>query len=261
MMTIPADSSFDLDAALKVAMDTARDAGLFLRGHFGQPLQVSELKRFDIKLELDVLAQDRITNHLLSAYPDHALYGEEGVAGNAASEYQWVVDPLDGTVNFFYGIPHYCVSIALRRGSDILLGAIYDPMLDEMWSATIDQPALLNGKPCRVSPRSSLGEAVITVGFAKSESAMEVGMIRYRQLASKVRKMRMMGSAALAMTYIASGRFDAYIESTISLWDIAAGQLIIEQAGGRVSLQPSPTNPDKFSIVASNRNLHEQFIE
>lgn len=242
-------------------MDTARDAGGFLRESFGQPAKVNGLERFDIKLELDVQTQDRITNRLLGSYPDHALYGEEGVAGNAASEYQWIVDPLDGTVNYYYGIPHYCVSIALRRGTDILVGAIYDPMLDEMWSAVVGEPALLNGEPCRVSPRATLGESVITVGFAKSESAMEVGLARYRQLASRVRKMRMMGSAALAMTYIACGRFDAYIESTISLWDIAAGKLIIEQAGGRVSLRPSPTNPDKFAIVASNALLHDEFLD
>ncbi len=263
MSTSTADTAppIDLAAALEVAADSARDAGKYLRGQFGLPLHVNELKRFDIKLEIDVKTQDRITNRLLAAYPEHALYGEEGVAGNPASEFQWVVDPLDGTVNYFYGIPHYCVSIALRHGQDLLIGAIYDPMLDEMWTAAVGEPTLLNGQPCRVSQRASLDEAVITVGFAKSESAMEAGLARYRQLASRVRKMRMMGSAALAMTYIACGRLDAYIESTISLWDIAAGKLIIEGAGGRVSLNPSAAQPDKFSIVASNGRLHEEFLD
>lgn len=251
----------DIAAALEVAADSARDAGGYLREQFGEPLHVSEVKRFDIKLEIDVKTQDRITNRLLAAYPEHAIYGEEGVAGNSASEFQWIVDPLDGTVNYFYGIPHYCVSIALRRGQELLVGAIYDPMLDEMWTAAAGGPSLLNGKPCRVSRRASLGESVITVGFAKSESAMEAGLARYRTLASRVRKMRMMGSAALAMTYIACGRLDAYIESTISLWDIAAGKLIVEGAGGRVSLTPSPAHPDKFGIVASNGLLHDEFLD
>ena len=119
---------------LAAANAAARSAGALLRQHFGAPLDVNEFHAHDIKLELDVRAQELITAALLGQFPDHAIFGEEGIAGNQASEYQWIVDPIDGTVNYFYGIPHYCISIALRRGEEIQLGVIYDPARDELWA-------------------------------------------------------------------------------------------------------------------------------
>src|SRR5215213_764267 len=145
---------------LETAIAAAHSAGELLRSSFGQPLDVNAFEAHDIKLELDVRTQELITNHLLGAFPDHALYGEEGIAGNQASEYQWIVDPIDGTVNYFYSLPHFCISIALRRGEEIQLGVILDPMRDELWAVVRGAPATLNGAPIRVSQRTKLSDAI-----------------------------------------------------------------------------------------------------
>ncbi len=117
---------------LSTAIEAARTAGALLRENFGTPLDVNSLEAHDIKLDLDVRSQDLITKLILDRFPDHAIYGEEGIAGNQAGEFQWIVDPIDGTVNYFYSIPHFCVSIALRERGEIILGVIYDPMRDEL---------------------------------------------------------------------------------------------------------------------------------
>lgn len=240
---------------LEVATQAARQAGAFLKEHFGQTLEVDEAKHHDIKLALDRESQELITRVLLDAFPDHALYGEEGIAGNQDSDYQWIVDPIDGTVNFFYGIPHYCVSIALRHKGELIVGVIYDPSMDDLWEVEKGGPALLNGKEIQVSPRTKLEECALFVGCGKDEDSLSTGLERFRKASLKARKMRMMGSAALGMAYIATGRLDAYVESRISLWDIAAGQLLLEAAGGKTDLTPLPDHPDAWSIVATNGKI------
>jgi len=241
---------------LDTATRAAREAGALLREHYERDLQVDELLEHDIKLEMDVRAQDRIARCLLDAHPDHSILGEEGedILGDPSSEFQWIVDPIDGTVNYYFGIPHFCVSIALHRNGEPLVGVIYDPMLDELFSVGPDSPPARNGRPIRVSRRAALAEAVITVGFSKSNESMEVGIERYKRIAKQVRKTRMLGSAALGMAYIACGRLDAYIEEAVSLWDVAAGELLIERAGGRVVRLPKPGS-DKFGVISSNGNL------
>jgi myo-inositol-1(or 4)-monophosphatase len=240
---------------LEVAKGAAQTAGELLRTHFEKPLMVKATTAHDIKLEVDVLAQNLITKILLERFPEHALYGEEGIVGDQSSDHQWVVDPLDGTVNFFYGIPHFCVSIALRFRGEVIVGVIYDPMRDELWSAEKGQPPRLNGKPVRVSSRAALAEAVVSIGLAKTSATIDAGLPLLEQMVHQVRKCRMLGSAALDMAYVACGRLDAYIEQGISLWDIAAGWLLIEAAGGRVEMQARTDAPDKFRIVASNGRL------
>ncbi len=223
-----------------------------MKSQFGAQLKVDEMLSNDIKLALDVECQNLIQDLLLGAFPDHAFFGEEGIAGQQDSEFQWIVDPLDGTVNFFYGIPHFCTSIALRKNDEILTGVIYDPMRDELWQVEKDGPPLLNGAPVRVSDRSELKESIATVGFSKDRKNVESGMPIFGKMAMQVRKMRMMGSAALEMAYLATGRTDIYLERAISLWDIAAGQLLLQQAGGKVVLKQSPMDENKFAILASN---------
>ncbi|MDQ3115782.1 MAG: inositol monophosphatase [Verrucomicrobiota bacterium] len=240
---------------LEVAMEAARAAGELLRTHFEKPLTVNATTAHDIKLEVDVLAQDLITKILLERFPEHALYGEEGIVGDQASDYQWVVDPLDGTVNFFYGIPHFCVSIALRFRGEVIVGVIYDPMRNELWSGEKGQTPTLNDKPIQVSSRAHLAEAVVSIGLAKTQATIEAGLPLLEQMVHRVRKCRMLGSAALDMAYVACGRLDAYIEQGISLWDIAAGWLLVESAGGRVEMEARKDMPDKFRIVASSGRL------
>ncbi len=240
---------------LELACSAAREAGELLRTHFGKPLEVDVLKAHDIKLALDVESQKLIEGRILSAFPGHAIFGEEGVAGDSSSDQQWIVDPIDGTVNYYYGIPHFCISIALRQGDKLALGVIYDPIMDEMFVADFEGPATRNGEPMYSSQRTELSEAIVTVGFSKSPESIESGLARYRVIAPRVRKMRMMGSAALAMAYIACGRLDAYIEERISLWDIAAGQVLLERAGGTSILTPTNEKEGAFSIIASNGKI------
>ncbi len=240
---------------LKTAIRAARAAGKLLMDNYGGELNVDDFQDHDIKLELDVRSQAVITECLLGAFPHHALYGEEGIEGDQSSEWQWVVDPIDGTVNYFFSIPHFCVSIALRYRGEIVLGVILDPTLDELWTVVKGGAPELNGKPIKVSNRSELRQSVMTVGFSKTKQSIDSGFERFQKLAYEVRKTRMMGSAALAMAYIACGRLDAYIEEEISLWDIAAGQLLVEAGGGKVELRTSEVAADKFFICASNGKL------
>jgi myo-inositol-1(or 4)-monophosphatase len=237
-----------LDAAEKAA----RAAGELLRQNFQQPLRVNSALAHDIKLEIDVQSQELITRLLLEEFPEHALYGEEGIVGDQLGEHQWVVDPLDGTVNYFYGIPHFCISIALRLRGEIIVGVIYDPIREEMWTGQKGESPKLNGHHFRVSDRADLAEAVISVGLAKTGETIDANLPLLREMIHRVRKCRVLGSAALDMAYVACGRFDAYIEQGISLWDIAAGWLLVETAGGTVDLRPREDMKDKYRIVASN---------
>jgi myo-inositol-1(or 4)-monophosphatase len=241
--------------AVDTAVKAAKAAGVLLRENFGCALEVDEAKHHDIKLALDVESQDLITGILLGEFPDYALYGEEGMAGNQESDYQWIVDPIDGTVNYFYGIPHYCISIALRHKDELIVGVIYDPSMDDLWTVVKGEKPYLNGKEISVSSRTKLEESILFVGCGKTEDALSTGLERFRRASLRARKMRMMGSAALGMAYIATGRLDAYVESRISLWDIAAGQLLIESTGGKVTLTPKENEPDVWSIVATNGKI------
>ena len=222
----------------------------------------------DIKLELDVRCQKLIDRALRGAFPETSLLGEEGVSGQANAPYRWVVDPIDGTVNFAYGIPHASVSIALQfRNSDFgfrnasrpepyqtVIGVVYDPFTDEMWTGIRGQAARLNGRLIHVSRRRKLAECVVSIGFAKSRTSLERALPYFIWLARRVRKIRMLGSAALGLTYVATGRLDAYIERGIYLWDIAAGGLIIECAGGKFWREP--TENGKFRMISSNGLVH-----
>jgi myo-inositol-1(or 4)-monophosphatase len=237
-----------LDAAEKAA----RAAGKLLRKNFGRPQQVNAVAAHDIKLQIDIQTQELITKLLLKEFPKHALYGEEGIVGDQSSEHQWIVDPLDGTVNYFYGIPHFCVSIALRLRNEVMVGVIYDPIRREMWKGQKGEISKLDGDSVHVSDRADLAEAVVSVGLAKTGETINANFPLLQQMIHRVRKCRVLGSAALDMAYVACGRLDAYIEQGISLWDIAAGWLLVENAGGTVDLRPREDMKDKYSIVASN---------
>ncbi len=237
---------------LDLAISAAREAGESLRQNFHRPLHVNAATAHDIKLEIDVQTQELITRRLLTQYPAHALYGEEGIAGDQSAEYQWIVDPIDGTVNYFYRIPHFCISIALRRRDEIIVGVIYDPMRDELWATQKDAEATLNGRTMHVSARTEMREAILSVGFSKTDDTITAALPLLSEMVRRVRKCRMGGSAALDMAYVACGRFDAYIEQMISLWDVAAGILLVKNAGGKIDMRPRADAPDKYSIVASS---------
>jgi myo-inositol-1(or 4)-monophosphatase len=241
--------------ALQCAVLAARRAGELICRNVRSPKRVNERTAHDIKLELDVQAQKLIENTLLTEFPDSSLLGEEGLAGPEGAPLRWVVDPIDGTVNFTYGIPHACVSIALQELVNnifvTVVGVVYDPFCDEMWTAIRGQPARLNDRPIHVSKRRDLSECIVSIGFAKDFESLHLNLPVFNDLVRRVLKIRMMGAAALAVVYVASGRFDAYLESGIYLWDIAAGGLILECAGGEFWHRPHPTGP-KFEMLANN---------
>lgn len=246
---------------LSVAREAALAAGELLRDqalHHQHELVVDVSEAHDIKLELDRRCQTLIEKILLRSFPEFAIYGEESISGDPNAPYQWIIDPIDGTVNFFYGIPHFAISIALRHGKEIVVGVIYDPMRNELWEATRGERVTLNGHPIHVSHRTKLSESAVSVGLSKTAATIEKAAPQFLKMVRSVKKCRLMGSATLDIAYVACGRFDAYIENQISLWDIAAGVLMVEMAGGTVELKPHATEADKYSIVACNPLIREQ---
>ena len=216
--------------ALACAVRAAREAGSLMRRNDTLVKKINQQTQHDIKLELDVRCQKLIEKTLLGAFPHSSVLGEEGIAGVAGADWRWVVDPIDGTVNFTYGIPHACVSIALQeraKSSDdfsTIVGVVYDPFCDELWTAVRGGPAKLNNRRIHASRRTVVAEAIVAIGFAKEAASLRENLPVFNALVRRVRKMRIMGSAALSLAYVATGRFDAYLESGINLWDIAAAR-------------------------------------
>lgn len=264
-----------LRSSLATAVEAAQAAGALLRRELRRPKRVNLATQHDIKLELDVRCQRLIERRLKRALPEAAVLGEEGVlGGNPGTDLRWVVDPIDGTVNFAYGIPHACVAIALQQqveaprsadptgpvyedGFRTRVGVVYDPFTDDLWTATHPGPARHNGRVLRVQPRERLDESIVALGFAKSGSSLNHMLGLFEPLTHRVRKLRIMGSAALSMTYVATGRFDAYLESGVRLWDIAAAGLVIQAAGGIFWRRALPAGDLAFEIVTSAAPLQK----
>ena len=252
---------------LATAVKAAHAAGDIMRRNRLVSKKINEATQRDIKLELDVRCQRKIESMLSKAHPEIAVLGEEENAGDIESELRWVVDPIDGTVNFTYGIPHACVSIALQQrlakrnkygeNYETIIGAVYDPFVEELWTAIRGQAAKLNGKRIHVND-GPLKEAMLSIGFAKDKKTMDYMIPYFNKLVLKIRKPRMMGSATLALTYVACGRFHGYIESKVRLWDIAAGGLILECAGGEFWRMPRRKGEYAYAVVATNGKIRKQ---
>ncbi len=224
------------------AITAAQAAGERLRHAFGSELRVTEQFAHDIKLAADVECQDLIYSILLDHFPKSKCIGEEGDSGDLGDpkgDIEWIVDPIDGTMNLAHNIPHFCVSIAAREAATqkILLGVIYDPLRNELFTARRGTGTYLNGVRQKVSTRGKLSEAVLAVGFAKSQDSIDHCLELYKVYGHQARKLRAMGSAALDLAYVATGRLDAYIEQGVNLWDIAAGIVLVEEAGGMVEIE------------------------
>lgn len=250
----------NLIAVQKAAVTAAQAAGKIMRDNWHAPKRVKLYDFHDIKLELDVRCQKTIEKILGRTFPEIPVLGEEGSTGDLNAPYRWVVDPIDGTVNYFFGMPHAAVSIALQAtapGSPIShVGVIYDPFTDELWTAIFGGKTKLNGKTVKVSQRAHLRDAVIAMGFSKSPENMEKSIPHMNRLARRAKKIRIMGSAALELAYVASGRLDAYIERTINIWDIAAGGLMVECSGGEMFLKNLPDG--RLRMCADNGLLRKK---
>ncbi len=252
---------------LTTAVKAAQSAGTLMKRNLMVEKDVNESTQRDIKLELDVRCQRRIEALLVREHPEIAILGEEESAGNVESDLRWVVDPIDGTVNFAYGMPHACVSIALQQrltkfnrygeNYESIIGVVYDPFTNELWTAIRGQAAKLNGSKIHVND-GGLRESLLSIGFAKDRKTFDYMMPYFSKLVPKIRKPRIMGSATLALTYVASGRFHGYIESKVRLWDIAAGGLIVECAGGEFWRMPRKKGKYTYAVVASNGRIRKQ---
>lgn len=260
----------NLIAAQKAVITAARAAGRIMRDNWNAPKRIKELHARDIKLELDVRCQQTIETILRRPFPLIPLLGEEGSSGDTNAEYRWVVDPIDGTVNYYFGMPHAAVSIALQRrrqkdkgkiaapasSYETIVGVIYDPFTDELWTATLGGKTKLNGRVVRVSRRANVREAIVAMGFSKNRENMEKSIPHLNRIARRARKIRIMGSAAIELAYVASGRLDAYIERTINIWDIAAGGLMVECSGGEMFLKELPDG--RLRMCADNGLLRKK---
>lgn len=247
------------------ASQAAKKAGAMLASHLGQPKRV-EIKRSEIDLvtELDRASEQMIRRHLLHNCPNANFLGEErGQQHNGPSDYRWIVDPLDGTMNFVHGVPLFGVSIGLEYRSQMIIGVVYDPMRQELFSAIKGRGAWLNEKRIHVSRTPSLAQSLLSSGFsAKFRTHPQPYLEWFRILESHSHAVRRVGTTVLCLAYVAAGRMEAFYEQDLWPWDIAAGMLLVQEAGGRVTnFTGKPVSLDKGELVASNGRIHQALLQ
>ncbi len=249
---------------LTVAIGAALDAGALLRQGFGTSFEIS-FKEGDHNLvtTYDRLSEQAISEAISKRFPSHGFLGEEAGYDKSGTTL-WIVDPLDGTVNFAHNIPVFSVSIAAVIENSVVVGVVYQPITQELFWAERGKGAFLNGKPLKVSSQKNLDKAYLATGFPYNVRENPLHCIEtFDKLTRRGIPIRRFGSAAIDLSYVAAGRFDAYWEVSLQPWDIAAGLLIVEEAGGRVSrYDGTPCNPlEQGTALASNKHLHPQLLE
>lgn len=250
---------------LDFAIQTAREAGRVLSEKFGRAsLAVTRKGDIDIVTEADLAAERLIVERISSYYPRHAILTEEaGDAGGGekSAEYKWVVDPLDGTTNYAHGYPCFCVSIALERGGEIVLGVVHDPTRDETFAAERGGGATLNGRAIRVSAVEEINRALVCTGFPYDVRERSEFARHFHNFIMHAQGVRRDGAAALDLAYVACGRFDGFWEEGLKPWDVAAGKIIIEEAGGRITrYDDTPFDIYTPPVVATNGLLHAEML-
>ena len=243
---------------LNFASNLARDAGRILDEYAGRA-RVMNKGVIDLVTEADLAAERFIIEKIRTHYPRHAILAEEsGVTEVAQAEYKWVIDPLDGTTNYAHGYPCYCVSIALEYQGALHIGVIYDPTRDELFAAEKGLGATLNGRQMRVSETESLSRALVCTGFPYNVRDRHDFTREWRNFTLNAHGIRRDGSAALDLAYVAAGRFDGFWEDGLNAWDMAAGALLVQEAGGTVTnYDNGPLNIYQPPIIASNGLIHQ----
>ncbi len=252
-----------------VCEQAARAGGQVLREMQGR-IKVREKGPRDLVTEADLASQKVIREILAEEFPSHDFRGEEDGANSGAatpqdnsnSPYCWVVDPLDGTTNYVHQLPLYCVSVALRHGDDVVCGTVYDPVSDECFTAVADGGAFLNGSPLRVSECQRLDDALVAASFAPNVPRGSIEVTRFIEVLHRCQAVRRLGSAALNLCYVAAGRLDAYFAANIKSWDVAAGQLILREAGATLTaLDGGPFQLDHPQFAsAATAPLHGELM-
>ena len=252
------------------ASEIAREAGARLREFFAQGVETEYKGDVDLVTVADRTAEKLIRSRLSEVFSDHGIYGEEGTRDRLEGEFRWYVDPLDGTTNFAHGFPQFCVSMGLeQRPSDLkptedgtlVAGVIYDPLRDELFSAEKGKGAFLNGKPMRTSSIPRLAEALLATGFPSRKRHASPNIHFYQEFTLRSHGVRRAGSAALDLAYVAAGRLEGFWEFNLNPWDTAAGILLVEEAGGRVTdFKGRHFRIDSHEILASNGDIHEELL-
>jgi myo-inositol-1(or 4)-monophosphatase len=250
--------------------EIAREAGARLREFFAQGVETEYKGDVDLVTVADRTVEKLIRIRLGEAFPEHGIYGEEGTRERMENEYRWYVDPLDGTTNFAHGFPHFCVSMGLERRTaetkpeedgTLMAAVIYDPLLNELFTAERGRGAGLNGKPMRVSRTLELAESLLATGFPSHKRHASPNIHFYQEFTLRSHGVRRAGSAALDLAYVACGRMDAFWEFNLNPWDTAAGILLIEEAGGQVTdFAGNHFRLDSREVLASNGLVHEELI-
>lgn len=249
---------------LDFALDTARRAGALIREKTHTAHKIDKKGRINLVTEVDRASEELIFSAIRKAYPEHSILGEEqGKVSGQESNCRWIVDPLDGTTNFASAYPCYCVSIAFELDGTVLIGVVYDPTRDEAFYALKGGGAFLNGEPIHVSEQDNLEDALLVTGFPYDIALHpEIHLGMFSDLIVKARGLRRDGSAAIDLCYIACGRFDAYWELGLSPWDVAAGNLIVSEAGGKISdFFGREHNLLYRDIVATNGKMHPAIMQ
>lgn len=254
------------ESLLNFAIQTARDAGRVLAKRFGRTLEISNKSELDLVTESDLASERLIIDRIKTHYPRHAILAEESGASEPAdrekqSDWRWIIDPLDGTTNYAHGYPCFCVSIGLENKGRRELGVVYDPIRDEIFTAERGQGAALNGRRIHVSPTPNLASALLCTGFPYDVRERSEFARHFANFIMAAQGVRRDGAAALDLAYVAAGRFDGFWEEGLKPWDVAAGALIIEEAGGRVSnYSGEPIDIYSPPIMASNGLVHEEMM-
>ena len=258
--------SFNHEDFLPAMSAIAREAGALLMHHFHQHLKIEYKGDADLVTAADRAAEVLIRERIRQQWPTHDVLGEEQGLSDQGSEYRWYVDPLDGTTNFAHGFPVFCVSIALEHqalelNGERIAGVVYDPTRDELFSAERGRGAQLNGKAMQVSKTATLKESLLATGFPSRKRHKNPNIYFYHQITLHSHGVRRAGSAALDLCNVAAGRFDGFWEFNLNPWDTAAGVLIVEEAGGKVTrFDGSPFEIDSRETVASNGLVHEALL-
>jgi len=245
---------------LSTAVEAVLEAGRIQLAHFRNGVRIDKKGTIDIVTEADVAVERMFRALIAERFPGHAVVAEEmGQGGAAGATYEWVFDPIDGTTNFAHGIPFFCASLALEVDGVATVAAIYEPLRKELYTAERGVGAWLNGEPLRVSTADHLIDAVVCTGFPYSIAEhREEPVALFGRFLGVSRAVRRFGSAALDLCYVAAGRLDGFYETNLNRWDIAAGALLVEEAGGRVSSYTGqPFDSRTGEILASNGRLHD----
>ena len=244
---------------LKAALEIAREAGAVLREEVLHPPDIAYKGDYDLVTQADKRSEAVIVSRLQQLFPQHAVAAEEGSGKETGSEFRWHVDPLDGTTNFAHGYPCFCVSVALARGNELLLGVVYNPIFEEMFWASRGAGAFFNGKKIACSKIPALRGSLLCTGFPNHKRHALPNIHYYWDFTLRSHGVRRDGSAALDLAYVAAGRFDGFWEFALKPWDTAAGVLLVEEAGGKISdLEGKPYVLGGASILATNGLIHTE---